>query len=93
MNETSRLPFASSDRIVRDSPCGGVITRATGTIGHGAAGYTQIVTKSGSDQIHGSVFEFLQNDNLNANNFFATDTTGTKLPATIVPARDGNFAC
>ena len=29
---------------------------------------------------------------LNANNFFATDTTGTKVPATIVPAQDGSFA-
>nr|WP_161501232.1 Ig-like domain-containing protein [Rhodopirellula sp. SM50] len=29
---------------------------------------------------------------LNANNFYATDTTGTKLPATIVPAADGRFA-
>lgn len=29
---------------------------------------------------------------LNANNFYATDTTGTKLPATIVPSQDGTFA-
>jgi methionine-rich copper-binding protein CopC len=29
---------------------------------------------------------------LNSSNFYATDTTGTKLPATIVPSNDGTFA-
>ena len=29
---------------------------------------------------------------LNANNFYATDTTGAKVGATIVPASDGSFA-
>ena len=29
---------------------------------------------------------------VNANNFFASDTTGAKLPARIVPAGDGTFA-
>ena len=29
---------------------------------------------------------------LNSNNFFATDTTGAKVAATIVPAQDGRFA-
>ncbi|MEQ1844318.1 MAG: Ig-like domain-containing protein, partial [Nitrospira sp.] len=29
---------------------------------------------------------------LNANNFYATDSTGTKLAATIVPSQDGTFA-
>ncbi|MGB8170534.1 MAG: Ig-like domain-containing protein, partial [Chthoniobacteraceae bacterium] len=29
---------------------------------------------------------------LTANNFYATDTAGNKLPATIVPANDGSFA-
>ncbi|WP_419580402.1 Ig-like domain-containing protein [Stieleria magnilauensis] len=29
---------------------------------------------------------------LNATNFYATDTTGTKIPARIVPAADGRFA-
>jgi hypothetical protein len=39
-------------------------------IGHGAAGYTNVVTKSGTDQIHGSVFEFLRNSALDARNYF-----------------------
>ncbi len=39
-------------------------------IGHGAAGYTDIITRSGTDDIHGSVFEFLRNSALDARNFF-----------------------
>jgi hypothetical protein len=39
-------------------------------IGHGAAGFTNVITKSGTDQLHGSVFEFLRNDALDARNFF-----------------------
>jgi hypothetical protein len=39
-------------------------------IGRGAAGYTDIITRSGSNQLHGSVFEFLRNAALDARNFF-----------------------
>jgi carboxypeptidase family protein len=39
-------------------------------IGHGAAGFTNVVTKSGSDQIHGSTFEFIRNAAFDARNFF-----------------------
>jgi hypothetical protein len=39
-------------------------------IGHGAAGYTNVITKSGTDQIHGSVFEFFRNATLDARNYF-----------------------
>jgi hypothetical protein len=39
-------------------------------IGHGAAGFTEIITRSGTDDIHGSVFEFLRNSALDARNFF-----------------------
>jgi hypothetical protein len=34
----------------------------------------QVVTKSGTNQVHGSVWGFLRNDNLNARNFFADRT-------------------
>src|SRR6185437_13526698 len=30
-------------------------------IGHGAAGFTNVITKSGTNQIHGSAFEFVRN--------------------------------
>ena len=39
-------------------------------IGHGAAGFTNVITKSGSDQVHGSLFEFVRNAAFDAKNFF-----------------------
>ena len=39
-------------------------------VGHGAAGFTNVVTKSGANEIHGSVFEFLRNASLDARNYF-----------------------
>jgi len=46
-------------------------------IGHGAAGYTNVVTKSGANQIHGSMFEFVRNAAFDARNYFDyRDPTG-----------------
>jgi Carboxypeptidase regulatory-like domain len=39
-------------------------------IGHGGASYTNVVSKSGADQVHGSVFEFARNAAFDARNFF-----------------------
>src|SRR5450759_2834218 len=39
-------------------------------IGRGAAGFTDIITRSGTNVLHGSVFEFLRNAALDARNFF-----------------------
>jgi hypothetical protein len=49
-------------------------------IGHGAAGYTNVVTKSGVDQIHGSIFEFARNAAFDARNFFDITTNGRRIP-------------
>jgi hypothetical protein len=38
--------------------------------GHGAAGFTNVISKSGSNQVHGSVFEFVRNAAFDARNFF-----------------------
>ncbi len=38
--------------------------------GRGAGANVEVITKSGSNQLHGSVFEFLRNDKLDANDFF-----------------------
>ena len=39
-------------------------------IGRGAAGFTNIITRSGKSGFHGSVFEFLRNSALDARNYF-----------------------
>jgi hypothetical protein len=38
--------------------------------GRGAAGVVNVITKSGSSNFHGDVYEFFRNDKLAANNFF-----------------------
>jgi hypothetical protein len=37
-----------------------------------SGGVVNVVIKSGANQVHGALFEFLRNDKLNARNFFAT---------------------
>jgi hypothetical protein len=51
-------------------------------IGHGAASYTNVVTKSGADRIHGSIFEFVRNAAFDAANYFdhKNDTDHRRLP-------------
>src|SRR6266853_4218025 len=39
-------------------------------LGQGAAGFTNVVTKSGTGQLHGSAFEFVRNAAFDARNFF-----------------------
>lgn len=52
-------------------------------IGHGAAGYTEVVSKSGTNDLHGSVFEFLRNAVLDARNFF--DRRSVAQPGRLPP--------
>ena len=58
-------------------------------IGAGAAGYTNVVTKSGAHQIHGDVFEFLRNAALDARNFF--DRRSFVSPGRIPPFQRNEF--
>jgi hypothetical protein len=46
-------------------------TNFTAEYGNAAGGVVNIITRSGTNQIHGSAFEFLRNGKLNARNFFA----------------------
>src|SRR6202165_3535806 len=50
--------------------------------GHGAAGFTNVVTRSGSNQVHGSLFEFVRNASFDARNFFdhKSDLDTRRLP-------------
>src|SRR5207244_6679681 len=50
--------------------------------GTGTGGQISVVTKSGSNAVHGSVFEFLRNDKFDARNFFDRVGPGgiSKLP-------------
>src|SRR5262249_46496294 len=53
---------------------------ATAEFGRGTGGQVSIVTKSGTNQFHGSVFEFLRNDALDAADFFTNRSGGKKAP-------------
>ncbi len=58
-------------------------------IGHGAAAFTNVVTRSGTDTLHGSMFEFLRNSALDARNFF--DERSAVNPERIPPFRRNEF--
>jgi Carboxypeptidase regulatory-like domain/TonB-dependent Receptor Plug Domain len=64
--------------------------------GRSAGATINLITRSGSNRFHGSAFEFLRNDKLNARNFFDLDqadpTTGEPMPGTARPKnRYNNF--
>src|SRR5215471_2390763 len=53
---------------------------ATAEFGRGTGGQVSIVTKSGTNEFHGSAFEFLRNDALDAADFFTNRLGGKKTP-------------
>jgi hypothetical protein len=58
-------------------------------IGRGAAGFSNIVTRSGKSGFHGSFFEFLRNSALDARNYF--DHPSIAEPGRIPPFRRNEF--
>jgi hypothetical protein len=64
-------------------------TAGTQTDTNGAAVFTNVVSKSGSDQFHGSAFEFLRNTALDARNFF--DRRSPARPGRIPPFARNEF--
>ncbi len=58
-------------------------------IGRGAAGFTNVITRSGAGGFHGSVFEFLRNSALDARNYFDYPTPAE--PGRIPPFRRNEF--
>ncbi len=58
-------------------------------IGRGAAGFTNIITRSGKSGFHGSFFEFVRNSALDARNYF--DYPSIAEPGRIPPFRRNEF--
>src|ERR1700761_564156 len=46
----------------------------TAEVGRTAGAVVDLITKSGTNQVHGSIFEFLRNSAVDARNFFAPQT-------------------
>jgi hypothetical protein len=55
----------------------------TPEFGHGASGFTNIKTKAGTNLLHGTLFEFVRNSDLDARNFF--DERSLAQPGRIPP--------
>jgi hypothetical protein len=76
-NEQSRLQHASVDSIQEiDFANSGY----SAEVGHSLGPQMNIITKGGSNQYHGTLFEFFRNDALDANDYFANTLTNPKVP-------------
>jgi hypothetical protein len=64
----TNLPFPNPDAIQEFSVQG---TNMSAEYGNAVGGVVNVVSKSGTNQVHGDVFEFLRNGDMNARNFFA----------------------
>jgi len=76
-NEQSRLQHASVDSIQEiDFANSGY----SAEVGHSLGPQMNIITKPGTNRYHGTVFEFLRNDALDANDYFASTLANPKVP-------------
>lgn len=48
------------------------------TVGHSAGGQVNLISRGGSNQFHGNIFEFFRNDKMNASNFFSHEVPKTR---------------
>jgi hypothetical protein len=53
---------------------------STAEFGRGSGGQVSMVTKSGTNSLHGSLFEYLRNSDFDATDFFINKAKGTKTP-------------
>src|SRR5580698_8300186 len=65
----TNLPFPSPDALQEFNVQTGNMSTA---YGNATGGVVNVVTKSGTDQVHGDVFEFFRNYAMDASNYFAT---------------------
>lgn len=64
----SNLPFPNPDAVKEFNV---QTDNVSALYGHGAGAVVDIITQSGTNTIHGDLFEFVRNGDLNARNFFA----------------------
>jgi len=64
----TNLPFPNPDAVQEFNL---QATNVTAEYGNAVGGTVNIITKSGTNDIHGTAFEFLRNGSLNARNYFA----------------------
>lgn len=64
----TNVPFPNPDAIQEFNLS---TSNMSATFGNAIGGVVNVVTKSGADQVHGDVFEFLQNSALDASNYFS----------------------
>ena len=72
----NRMNIVSQDFIQEFKTSQGVFSAETG---RASAGSINVITKSGTNQFHGSVFEFLRNDKVDARTFFAAKKDKLRL--------------
>ncbi len=79
-DQQNRDPFTSVLRVTLDSvqEFRVVTTNANAELGRSSGAQVSLVTKSGSNELHGSAYEFLRNKATNANSFF-NNTNGVGL--------------
>jgi hypothetical protein len=53
---------------------------STAEFGRGSGGQVSMVTKSGTNQLHGTLFEYVRNSDFDATDFFINKSGGTKTP-------------
>ncbi len=64
----------------------------TAEVGRTAGAVINVVTKSGADKFHGSLFEYFRNDITDARNFFAQSTTLARKPELRQNQYGGSFS-
>jgi hypothetical protein len=70
-----------------------ITTTYSAQYGHTSGGFIEYTSKSGTNSIHGSAYEYFANDALNARGFFDADcdTTGHCTPRSKTPVRNNSF--